>query len=72
MGKDGKAIKDKNAYANADIERMSGLIRLFNSAGFSTIYTGEQSKFGLKGGESAQSIHKNHIHFGRGRINTVR
>lgn len=71
MGTNGQALTGTGAYLSADVGRTQALIRLFDSAGFSSIYTGKQSRFGLIGGERAQRVHKNHIHFGRGRIDTV-
>lgn len=74
MDKNGNPIKAGNSsYELADAERMKRLIQIFSINGYTAVYTGQQSKCGLKPiGAKTATLHKNHIHFGNNRPSTLR
>ncbi len=70
MGSSGQPVEGSSAYLRADVGRMFTLLMAFSSYGYKTVYTGQQSKFGLRPAPKAQAKHRNHIHIARGRVPT--
>jgi RHS repeat-associated protein len=74
MDKNGNPLrKSDRAYADADLSRATTMIAAFASAGFNTIYTGQQSRFSLATvSAKIEKIHRNHLHAKRGGTPTAR
>lgn len=65
MDKNGKDLKGKGAYLQADVERTKHLMELFSRGGFTKSFTGNTSKFGSSpAGPKTEAVHYDHLHVG--------
>jgi hypothetical protein len=69
VGSNGKDLKGSTAYLNADQERANWLIKAFGKEGFTEIFTGNDTLFGLpdknpKSISGREEVHNNHLHVG--------